>query len=85
MPEYTDTFTLPSGAGGMAAGMKHNRIKDRIMEFTHDTGINVEYRLESFKMILIFENKEDYAIYKLRKSDYFSQEKLLNIPGARFR
>ena len=85
MPEYTDTFTLPSGAGGMAAGMKHNRIKDRIAEFSHDTGIDVTYELKGYDMILKFANAEDYAIYKLRKSDYFTQEKLLNIPGTRFK
>jgi len=80
MPEYTDTFTLPNGAGGVAAGMKRNRIKDRIMEFSHDTGIDVTYELKGYDMILKFANKEDYAIYKLNKADYFSPERLRNIP-----
>ena len=80
MTEYTDTFTLPNGAGGMAAGMKRNRIKDRIMEFSHDTGIDVTYHIEGYDMILTFANKEDYAIYKLNKSEYFSTERLRNIP-----
>ena len=43
MPKYTDTFRLPNGAGGMAAGMKRNRILDRVMEFSKDTGIDVTY------------------------------------------
>ena len=85
MPEYTDTFTLPNGAGGMAAGMKRNRIKDRVAEFSHDTGIEVTYHVEGYDMILKFANKEDYAIYKLNKSEYFSPDRIQNIPGRRFR
>lgn len=84
MPEYTDTFTLPNGAGGVAAGMKRNRIKTCIMEFSKDTGIDVEYLIEGYDMILFFDNKEDYAIYKLNKSEYFSPERIQNIPGRRF-
>ena len=80
MAEYTDTFTLPNGAGGMAAGMKRNRIKARIMEFSHNTGVDVTYHVEGYDMILTFDNKEDYAIYKLNKSEYFSVERLRNIP-----
>ena len=85
MPKYTDTFTLPSGAGGMAAGMKHNRIKDRITEFSHDTGIDVTYEVKGYDMILKFANKEDYAVYLLNKPEYFSPERIQNIPGRRFR
>jgi hypothetical protein len=85
MPEYTDTFKLPNGAGGMAAGMKHNRIKDRIMEFSHDTGIDVTYELKGYDMILKFANADDYAIYKLNKAEYFSPDKIRNIPGRRFK
>ena len=85
MPEYTDEFTLPNGAGGIGASMKRARINDRIMEFSHDTGVNVDYRIEGWKMILVFENKEDYAIYKLNKSEYFSPERIQTIPGRRFR
>jgi len=85
MQKYTDTFTLPNGAGGVAAGMKRNRIKDRIREFSHDTGIDVTYQVEGYAMILTFDNKEDYAIYKLNKSEYFSTERIQNIPGRRFK
>ena len=85
MPKYTDTFRLPNGAGGMAAGMKRNRILDRVMEFSKDTGIDVTYHLEGYNMILKFANKEDYAVYLLNKSEYFSPERIQNIPGRRFK
>lgn len=85
MPKYTDTFSLPNGAGGMAAGMKRNRILDRVMEFSHNTGVDVTYHIEGYDMILKFANKEDYAVYLLNKSEYFSPEKIQNIPGRRFR
>ena len=85
MPKYTDTFKLPNGAGGMAAGMKRNRILDRVMEFSHNTGIDVTYHIEGYDMILKFANKEDYAVYLLNKSEYFSPERIRNIPGRRFK
>ncbi len=74
MPEYTDAFKLPNGAGGTPAGMKRNRIIDRIMEFSHDTGIDVTYHVKGYDMILKFANKEDYAVYLLNKSEYFGSE-----------
>jgi hypothetical protein len=85
MPEYTDTFSLPSGAGGMGAGMKYSRIKDRMMEWSHDTGLNIDYKIKGYNMILVFENKEDYAVYQMTKADYFSEEKINSIPGRRFK
>ena len=85
MPEYTDTFSLPSGAGGMVAGMKYNRIRDRMREWSHETGLNINHRIAGYKMILIFENKEDYAVYQMTKSDYFSEHRINDIPGRRFR
>lgn len=85
MTAYTDTFSLPSGASGMVAGMKYNRIRDRMREWSHDTGLPINHRIEGYNMILILENKEDYAVYQMTKSDYFSEKRINDIPGRRFR
>jgi hypothetical protein len=58
-------FTLPTGAGGMAAGYVHQKLLKLLSDWTQKHGIAYRTKLHKYSMRLTFDNDKHYKFFIL--------------------
>lgn len=76
-PDQCIVFDLPSGSGGMAAGIYKKWIMDNVIEFITINSINLKTYIHNYKLNIWFSDEKYYIIFFLW---FNSSEKLWRRP-----
>lgn len=59
------SFSLPSGAGGLAPAMARGFILKRVREFSEKHNLKFTSEIKGYQLLIYFENDQDYTLFFL--------------------